>query len=77
MVVFINSFGNIVKVMVYNKQVVDNNLLCLNGCDLINVVLLSGMVLMNVMGNIGVNIVVGVGNLQYNGLVIVMVRVVN
>jgi hypothetical protein len=72
-----NSSGNIAKATVYNKQAADNNSLRLNGCDPTNVASLSGTALMNAMGNIGVNIAAGAGNLQHNGLAIATARGMN
>ncbi|GCB06022.1 cell surface protein [Ralstonia sp. SET104] len=72
-----NSSGHIAKATDYNKQAADNNSLRLNGCDPTNVASLSGSALMNAMGNIGVNIAAGAGNLQHNGLAIATAKAAN
>jgi hypothetical protein len=72
-----NSSGRIAKATDYNKQSADNNSLRLNGCDPTNVASMSGTALMNAMGNIGVNIAAGAGNLQHNGLAIATAKGVN
>ncbi|CAJ0733449.1 cell surface protein [Ralstonia mannitolilytica] len=72
-----NSSGSIAKATAYNKQAADNNSLRLNGCDPTNVASLSGTALMNAMGNIGVNIAAGAGNLQHNGLAIATAKAAN
>lgn len=72
-----NSSGNIAKATDYNKQAADSNSLRLNGCDPTNVASMSGTALMNAMGNIGVNIAAGAGNLQHNGLAIATAKAAN
>ena len=67
----------IAKATDYNKQSADNNSLRLNGCDPTNVASLNGTALMNAMGNIGVNIAAGAGNLQHNGLAIATAKAAN
>lgn len=72
-----NTSGRIAKATDYNKQSADNNSLRLNGCDPTNVASLNGTALMNAMGNIGVNIAAGAGNLQHNGLAIATAKAAN